>query len=316
MGMNVAGITSPAFGLASIERPDGVSAVVVVAHHRAIPLGDLGADGDRAVPGSVVELLEDWDRWTAWIGERIASTDPARWQDLTDMDGTLQPAVPQPPTIYCAGANYFDHVRAMSPGRRFDPAGPYHFVVSRQCLAAHGDDVIRPIGCRALDWEVELAVVIGRRAHRVAAERALDVVAGYTIANDISARDLFIRSDAQPFEMDWLQHKSHATFLPLGPSIVPSRFVPDPQALRLSLTVDGATMQDSSTSEMVFSVAEQVSALSTVVPLVPGDVICTGTPAGTGHERSTYLGTGQEMVAAVEGLGALRNVVVAHPDDG
>ena len=312
--MTAVDVPSPAFGIASVEGPKGQAALAVVCEGRAIRLDDLAGDPDGAVPTTLAELLHDWDGWVDWIAARLSSTLSARWRDLTQLHGGLLPAVPEPPTIYCAGANYRDHVQAMSPGRTFDPVAPYHFIVSRQSLAAHGDDVVRPPGCLALDWEVELAVVIGRRAHRVSVERALDVVAGYTIANDISARDLFIRTDAQPFEMDWILHKSHATFLPLGPSVVPSRFVPDPQELRLTLTVGGSAMQDSSTSEMVFSVAEQISALSMVLTLVPGDVICTGTPAGTGHERRAYLADGDEMVATVEGLGVLRNVVVAAAD--
>ena len=172
--------------------------------------------------------------------------------------------------------------------------------------------VIRPAGCRSLDWEVELAAVIGRRAERVAPRAALDAVAGYVVANDISARDLFLRTDEQPFAMDWIQHKSHATFLPLGPCLVPRRFVPNPQDLELSLSVSGELRQDSRTTEMVFTVAEQISALSMVTPLVPGDVILTGTPAGTGHETRSYLHDGDEMVACIQGLGELRNRVHGH----
>jgi 2,4-didehydro-3-deoxy-L-rhamnonate hydrolase len=215
-----------------------------------------------------------------------------------------------PPTIYCAGANYFDHVQAMSPTTPFAPTSPYHFTVSRQALAGHRQPVVRPRGCTQLDWEVELAVVIGRRAEAVPVDRALDFVAGYTIANDISARDLAVRTDDQPFPLDWLKGKSHATFLPLGPVLVPRRFVPDPQGLRLSLAVNGTMMQDSSTAEMVFSSAEQIAALSRIVPLVPGDIVCTGTPAGTGHERGSYLDPGDVLVAHIDLLGDLENVVV------
>jgi 2-keto-4-pentenoate hydratase/2-oxohepta-3-ene-1,7-dioic acid hydratase in catechol pathway len=262
-----------------------------------------------AVPRTVSALIEDAAVWVDWLASPdTPPVDDDVWRPLSELE--LLPVLPAPPSIYGAGANYFDHVRGMSPDTPFSPEAPYHFLVSRQALCGHRADIVRPTGCTALDWEVELAVVIGRYADHIAAVDALDVVAGYTIANDISARDLARRTDAQPFSMDWLQHKSYRSFLPLGPTFVPRQFVGDPQALRLSLAVNGTLMQDSSTAEMVFGVAEQIAFLSSIVPLVPGDVICTGTPAGTGHERGHYLQPGDVVTASIEGLGTLENRVV------
>jgi 2-keto-4-pentenoate hydratase/2-oxohepta-3-ene-1,7-dioic acid hydratase in catechol pathway len=300
---------TPVFGFATIWR-EGKPVVGVVVDERWIPLASLvtGQGAPGTVPPTVSSLTEVWDPWVDWVGEQSLSPADGEW--LPTADARFAPALTAPPTIYCAGANYTDHAQAMHPGAAFAPASPYHFIVSRQALAAHRQPVVRPPGCARLDWEIELALVIGRRAEAVPVERALDHVAGYTIANDISARDLAVRTDDQPFALDWLKGKSYATFLPLGPVVVPRRFVPDPQDLRLSLTVNGKTMQDSSTTRMVFSCAEQVAALSAVVPLVPGDVVCTGTPAGTGHESGSYLDAGDALVARVELLGELENMVV------
>lgn len=303
------------FGFATVSYFGGPVVGVVVDDHW-IPLSRLAAHtgAPGPVPATVSSLAAVWDPWVGWVAEQPLSPADGEW--LPTAAARFLPALPAPPTIYCAGANYVDHAQAMHPTAVFAPACPYHFIVSRQALAAHRQPVVRPPGCVKLDWEVELALVIGRRAEAVPVERALDHVAGYTIANDVSARDLAVRTDDQPFRLDWLKHKSYATLLPLGPVVVPRRFVPDPQDLRLSLTVNGETRQDSSTARMVFSCAEQIAALSAVVPLVPGDVVCTGTPAGTGHETGSYLEVGDALVARVERLGDLENTVVERDQPG
>jgi 2-keto-4-pentenoate hydratase/2-oxohepta-3-ene-1,7-dioic acid hydratase in catechol pathway len=291
-------------GFASIHTAEGVAPHVVTGD-RAAPLTDLVDAG--TAPPSMRRLVEDWDRWGPWL--RTAGLDPGddAWTDTAAL--RFAPVVPDPPSIYCAGANYADHVAGMTAGKPFAPTAPYHFMVSPQALLGHRGTVVRPAACRKLDWEVELAVIIGRRAVALAPEDALACVAGYCVANDVSLRDLGRRTDAQPFSMDWLQGKSYATCLPLGPVLVPREDVPNPQALRLSLRVNGQLRQDSCTEQMVFSVAEQLAHLSRMVPLVPGDVVLTGTPAGTGHETATYLEPGDTMTATVEGLGVLESRV-------
>jgi 2-keto-4-pentenoate hydratase/2-oxohepta-3-ene-1,7-dioic acid hydratase in catechol pathway len=163
-----------------------------------------------------------------------------------------------------------------------------------------------PDGCTQLDWEIELAVVMGRRADHVSEADALDDVAGYTVANDLSMRDFALRPDT-PFGVDWLRSKAYATCLPLGPAVVPARFVPDPQDLALRLWVGDELMQDSNTSEMLFGVAEQIAYLSEIVPLLPGDVISTGTPAGVGFARDRFLQPGEVVTAEIEHVGRLVN---------
>lgn len=168
-----------------------------------------------------------------------------------------------------------------------------------------------PPETRQLDWEIELAAVIGKRCRRVSVERALEAVAGYAIVNDISARDLNMRSD-YPFKFDWFQGKCHDTFAPFGPWIVPAAFVPDPQQVRLRLAVNGATMQDDTTAHMIWSVREQIAYLSTIVTLEPGDVVATGTPTGVGMGRGVYLKHGDTITAAIDGIGSITNPVAAE----
>jgi 2-keto-4-pentenoate hydratase/2-oxohepta-3-ene-1,7-dioic acid hydratase in catechol pathway len=162
-----------------------------------------------------------------------------------------------------------------------------------------------------LDWEVELGAIIGRRARRIPLSRALDYVAGYTVVNDVSARDLNIRTD-YPFKFDWFQGKCHDSFAPFGPWIVPAWLIPDPQTLKMTLKVNGETMQDSSTANMIWTVREQVAYLSTIVTLEPGDVVATGTPAGVGQARGVFLKPGDVMEAWLEHIGTLRNPVAAE----
>jgi 2-keto-4-pentenoate hydratase/2-oxohepta-3-ene-1,7-dioic acid hydratase in catechol pathway len=229
---------------------------------------------------------------------------------------SFQPPVPDAPNLYMAGANYADHSREMRklpPGTPIErpPAGPFIFLKPTTTLTGHRRPVVRPASVRRLDWEVELGVVIGKRAHRVSEAGAMDYVAAYTVLNDVSARDAFVREGAEPaMTMDWLGQKGWYTSCPAGPWLVARRDCPDPTTLALKLSVNGELMQDSNTSEMVFSIAEQIAYLSGVVPLVPGDILGTGTCAGVGMGRGRFLEPGDVVVAEIESIGALENTVV------
>jgi 2,4-diketo-3-deoxy-L-fuconate hydrolase len=161
------------------------------------------------------------------------------------------------------------------------------------------------------DWELELAAVIGRRARYVTEEDALDHVAGYTIANDLTTRDLVHRPDLAAIGSDWVRGKNAPTFLPTGPWIVPAQFVDDPMDLRITLRLNGETMQDESTGDMIFGVARLVSYASSLVELRPGDLLLTGSPAGNGTHYDRFLRTGDVIDAEITGLGRQRNRVVA-----
>jgi 2-keto-4-pentenoate hydratase/2-oxohepta-3-ene-1,7-dioic acid hydratase in catechol pathway len=166
-----------------------------------------------------------------------------------------------------------------------------------------------PASSPKLDWEAELVAVIGRECAGVDPASALQYVAGYTIANDLSARDLMRRSDqpdSAPFHWDWLGHKSFDGACPLGPWIVPAFAIPDPQQLSIRLWVDDRLRQDGNTSEMIFTVAEQISHLSRRMTLFPGDIVLTGTPSGVGAESNEYLVPGNRVRIEIENIGDLQ----------
>jgi 2-keto-4-pentenoate hydratase/2-oxohepta-3-ene-1,7-dioic acid hydratase in catechol pathway len=188
---------------------------------------------------------------------------------------------------------------------------PYMFLKLSNTVIGDGETIQMPPETTKLDWEVELAAVIGKRCRRVAVEDALDAVACYTIVNDISARDLNIRGD-YPFKHDWFQGKCHDTFAPIGPWLVPAWQIPDPQAVNMRLDVNGEPMQQDSTANMIWTVREQIAYLSTIVTLEPGDVVATGTPTGVGMGRGVYLNAGDKLVASIEGIGRLSNQVQAE----
>ena len=208
-----------------------------------------------------------------------------------------------PSKVVAIGLNYLDHIRETGMDR---PERPLVFAKFPSSVIGPNEAIeIDPEISERVDWEVELAVVIGTTARRVSVDRALDHVFGYTVANDVSARDVQF-SDGQ-----WVRGKSLDTFCPLGPAVVTADDVPDPQALRLSTMVNDRLVQDSSTSEMLFGVRELIAFCSPSFTLEPGDVVLTGTPWGCGEFMSPKqsLQPGDVVVCAVEGIGELRNPV-------
>jgi 2-keto-4-pentenoate hydratase/2-oxohepta-3-ene-1,7-dioic acid hydratase in catechol pathway len=210
--------------------------------------------------------------------------------------------------IICAGMNYRDH--AEETGLAV-PERPVLFAKWPNALIGPGDPIVLPSLTAQVDYEAELGVVIGRRSRDLEVGDALDAVGGYVCVNDVSARDLQF-ADGQ-----WTRAKSLDTFCPVGPRIVPATDVPDPQALRIRCLVNGEALQDSSTSNMVFSVAELVAYASRGMTLEPGDLIATGTPAGVGFTRKPpiFLRPGDEVTVEIEGVGELTNPVRAEGGD-
>jgi len=212
--------------------------------------------------------------------------------------------VARPGSMICLGLNYADHAaeQGLAP-----PEKPLLFAKLSTSVIGPDDAIVLPKVSEQVDYEVELAVVIGKRAKFVSESEAYDYVAGYTICNDVSARDLQF-SDGQ-----WMRGKSCDTFAPLGPYLVTKDDVPDPHALRISLTLNGETMQDSTTGQMIFKVPYIVSYISQAITLEPGDIISTGTPPGVGVFRKppVFLKPGDKIEATVERIGTLRNHVVA-----
>ncbi|HEV7462426.1 MAG TPA: fumarylacetoacetate hydrolase family protein [Methyloceanibacter sp.] len=204
------------------------------------------------------------------------------------------------------GLNYRDH--AEETGMPI-PEAPIVFAKASSCVSGPYDPVLAPKGFERMDFEVELAVVIGTRAKNVAQADALGFVAGYAICNDVSERSLQVGGPGE-----WIKAKSHDSFGPLGPWLVTTEEIPDPQRLDLTLDLNGARMQTGSTATMIFGVAELVSYISKYMTLVPGDVITTGTPPGVGMARTprVFLKPGDEMRLTVSGLGEQRLKVVAE----
>jgi len=236
---------------------------------------------------------------------RLKAIDP-RTLPLVEGSPRLGAPVGVVPKFLGIGLNYRDH--AEETGMPI-PEVPIVFAKATSCVSGPTDPVLAPRGWKRMDYEVELAVVIGTPAKRVAKEEALDYVAGYCIGNDISERSL---QKGGPGE--WIKAKSYDSFGPLGPWLVTTDEIPDPQNLDLSLDLNGERMQTGNTSTMIFSVAEVVSYISRHMTLQPGDVITTGTPPGVGMARDprVFLKPGDEMVLRVSGLGEQHLKVVAE----
>jgi len=276
-------------------RPAGGGPTVAVAAGPSglEPLGDPGGIGLLGLIAAGPEAL------AAAVAERA------------DGDDGLKLVAPlRPPKIVAIGLNYLDHIRESDAPR---PQVPLVFTKFPTSVIGPGDPIpIDETLTERVDWEVELAAVIGRRLRRVDADEALTGVLGYTIANDVSARDLQF-SDGQ-----WVRAKSLDGFCPLGPVIVTADEIPDPQRLGLRTIVNGETMQDSTTAEMLFGVAQLIEFCSRSFTLEPGDVILTGTPWGCGEfmEPRRSLHPGDRVEVSIEGIGSMTNPVVASGASG
>lgn len=224
------------------------------------------------------------------------------------INGTIHFAacIARPSKIICVGLNYAQHARETNAPL---PAEPILFFKATTALCGPNDDVIIPKNSTKTDWEVELAVVIGKRASYVEQKDALNYVAGYALHNDYSEREFQLERNGQ-----WVKGKSADTFAPLGPYLVTKDEVADPQNLRLWLSLNGKMLQDSNTNDMVFGVAHLVSYISQFMTLLPGDVISTGTPAGVGlgFKPPVYLKEGDVVELGIDGLGTQKQKAVKY----
>jgi acylpyruvate hydrolase len=241
------------------------------------------------------ELLEQagWSRLAAADGESVATADVR-----------VEPVVPHPPKIVCLGRNYAEHV---SETGHCLPEHPVLFSKFTSSLTGPYDDVPMPAPSDRLDWEAELAVVIGTPGRDIPKEQALSHVAGYTVSNDLSVRDYQNRTG------QWLAGKAWDGLTPLGPHLVTvNELPPGATGLEISCSVDGVMTQKSTTDKMIFDVATVIADISVFTRLEPGDVILTGTPSGVGNARQpkVFLTPGQVVVTRIEGIGATRNRVV------
>ncbi|ALJ21392.1 fumarylacetoacetate hydrolase family protein [Microbacterium sp. No. 7] len=302
----------------------------------AVFRGDDLYDVRQVLPGisSTRQLFAEWDVNLDAIAAHLESPVAAP-QSLSALTraGRLRILPPLQPmgTIFAAGVNYREHIIEMAVAHKLGKTGasdeqlradaaadidvrvaegdPYVWVGIPSAVSGARDDVQLPDFGTDVDWEAELGVVIGRRAHRVATEDALNYVAGYVIVNDISARSLVPREDIAKIGTDWFRAKNQPTFFPVGPVVVPARFVPDPSDLSIQLRLNGELMQDSSTSNMAFGVSELISYVSSVAIVDPGDLLITGSPAGNGSHWNRFLQDGDVMEVTITGLGTQRTAV-------
>ena len=259
-------------------------------------------------------VLDDWATSHARID---AATQAARGSAIPLSAVTLLAPVPHPGAIYCIGSNYHDHAEEMriaghrppQPDPRSAGLPPFFFIKSSHSVANPGVTVDVTRYSAEPDWEIELVVVIGRTARDLTVEDALTCVAGYTVGNDLSARDLKARAQAPAgslFRADWLRHKSFDNSAPIGPWITPAAYVTDASDLRMRLWVNDSLKQDSTSANMIFSAAEQIAHLSTGITLHPGDLIMTGTPAGVGAGRNEFLRAGDTVRMDIAEIGEMR----------
>jgi len=287
------------WGLAKLE--GGKPALMVDG--KLYPLAALAASSGKALPSSNVAMFADWERSRAALVDLAAS---AAKSGVAPVEGRLLAPLLYPGKVLCAGANYYDHMAEMGfPGVRKETQRLFFFFKPpRNAIVGPGATVVMPRGTQKYDWEIELAAVIGKTARYVPVETALSHVAGYTVAIDMSARD-FNQAPDQFYKFDWVAGKATDTACPMGPWIVPAEVLGDVQNVALKLAVNGVVKQDSSTSQMIYSVAEQIARASQLMTLDPGDVILTGTPAGVGVPKGTFLKPGDKIDAEIAGIGKL-----------
>ena len=258
---------------------------------------------------SIDALLLDWENAQRFLNK--ISDNPA--SKATPLDGvSLRQPINNPGAIYCAAANYYDHAKEMGNEVDKSSVDPYFFLKSSSAVIGTGENIRLPMHHSAkFDWEIEIAAVVGREALNISEDEALTCLAGYTIINDLSARDQHLRDD-WPFGADWFEHKSFETSAPMGPWITPVKEIGDVQSLTTKTWINGEIKQDSSSAQMIFTVAEQIAYISRQLTLKPGDVIATGTCAGVGAFKGVFLKPGDEIQMEVEGLGVLTNSVTTR----
>ena len=225
-------------------------------------------------------------------------------QDALSLDSLeLGPPMPDPDKFLCLGVNYLEHAAETNMEV---PSVPTIFAKFRNCLVGPAAPILLPSVSKAIDYEGELAVIIGTRCKNVSENDALQYVAGYTVCNDVTARDIQIQTS------QWTAGKALDTFAPMGPGIVPASEIADPQALELTTRLNGHVVQHNSTANMVFSVAAAIAFLSSLMTLEPGDIIATGTPSGVGFRRNPplFMQHGDVVEVEIERIGTIRNPVL------
>jgi len=337
-------ITSPPFALGTFSVagsppfPGLVMAERVIALNGLVPLcKQLGSE--LRVADTLLSLLDEWQRNEPAL--QLVAT------HLADRGGTFAAmSVPvsvlkvhapleQPRQIFCSGANYRKHVIDLIVDQARDPetrtmsreerlaygvrlmdersanGTPYIFSKAWSSITGPFDPIPLPANVEQPDWELELVVVIGKPAFHVARASAYDYVAGYTICNDLTNRELVHRQDLKALGSDWVMGKCMPGYLPMGPYLVPAAFIQQPQDVRITLKLNGDVKQDESTADMIFDIPRLIEYLTSRVRLWPGDLLLTGSPSGNGSHTNRFLRVGDVLEGSIAGLGTQRNLCVA-----
>lgn len=321
------------FGLGTFSINDE-KFVGVVVDEKVVSIKVLAAGKTVDVPiySSVLAMLEQWDTNLAKLEALLRTKDigEENWIPLQALK--VHPPVDLPRQVFCTGANYRQHVIDLTLDMGVGPEGlkgeelrrwaenmmderaatgePYVFTKPVTTIAGAYDPIVVPNTTAKLDWELELAVVIGKAGYQISKSEAMDHVAGYAIVNDITARDLIARTDYKMIGTDWLRAKGQPGFLPFGPYLVPAKFIGNPMDLTIKLAVSGQVMQNEKVSDMLFGIDRQIEYISRYARLLPGDIICTGSPAGNGTHYQRFLQAGDLMEGSIDGLGQQRATLV------
>ena len=292
-----------AFKLLNYAGIGGEARPGILVDDRVIDLESAG------ISGSTYDLLQDWDANQARL-RGIADDAASHETQALDSLELLAPIL-YPPVVFNAAANYVDHQKEMSGGQSLnkEETHPYFFLkAGPHCIIGPGAAIRLPAISEFIDWEAELAVVMGKPARNVKATDALNYVAGYTIFNDLSARDM--KPQARTFNVHWFAQKNFDGSGPMGPWIVPASEIPDPHDIDIKLWVNDELKQDSNSKYLFFNINEQIEYLSARMTLRPGDVISTGTPSGVGAPYGGRLKPGDRVTIELSGIGRLVNPVV------
>jgi 2-keto-4-pentenoate hydratase/2-oxohepta-3-ene-1,7-dioic acid hydratase in catechol pathway len=306
------------YALGTFTEGDGPRWPGIIRDGRVVPLAALLPDA----PADLGSIFADWSQWNEQIHAAVTTAPDSAWRNEADFIAHLPFRTDN---LFGAGANYrrhvidlivdkgaggvehLDHDACLQDGvelmdRRAASGKPFVWIGLRSAIAGPARPLLLPYDVKEPDWELELAVVIGKSGRRISRGRALDHVVGYTIANDVTARELVDRADTKQMGMDWLASKNSPGFHILGPYITPARFVPDPQKLHIPLSLNGQVMQDEGTDDIIFTIARLIEFISAHVQLHAGDMIMTGSPSGNGTHYGRFLRDGDVMVGEVDGI--------------
>lgn len=321
----------PQFALGTFSSAGSTPFIGLVVNEQVVALPAFAAQGLTPFGHSMLELFDNWEA-NLPILERAAQLF-ARHAAVPVGELKVHAPYTNPRQILCVGANYRKHVvdiiisEAKADGmplaearaygekmmdERAATGEPYAWTKATSSITGPFDPIILPRDVKEPDWELELALVIGKQGYRITRDAAMNHIAGYAIANDVTARDTLYRKDMPRIGTDWLNSKCRPSFLPFGPYIVPRQFVADPQQLQITFKLNDKIMQDESTSDMIFKIPRLVEYISSLITLYPGDIICTGSPAGNGAHHRRFFQPDDVALSTITGLGMQRNVCVAE----